>query len=267
MHTRKQMKEYNKPSLKKSFGQHLLTRAGLLQRIADVAADHDVPNLLEVGPGMGALTQHLLLKNKHFLAVEADWEMQQYLLDSGILQPDQLISADVLRIDFTKLFGGEPFILCGNFPYNISSQILMNSLHHADRIPVFAGLFQQELAQRITAPFGSRAYGGISVLTQLVYHPRKCFDIDPSAFRPPPKVNSSMLCLLRREDRPDAQSFTGIQKLVRHAFQYRRKTLRNNLKSYVRDPGLLADPYFELRAEAIPPEAFPDLWRRLTKTS
>ena len=251
------------PFAKKSFGQHFLKDQHVLERIAKIVENLDPANLVEVGPGMGALTKHLLVLNKKLLCIEADYDMQQYLLKEGILDANQLIAQDVLKVHLDQLFHGEPLILCGNFPYNISSQILIQTLLSADCIPYMVGMFQKEVAQRITASASTSEYGTISVLTQLLYDPDRCFDIAPGAFVPPPKVTSSVILLRRKKEWITNPMFRGIQKLVRHAFQYRRKTLRNNLRTYLKKHEVLADPYFDLRAEALTPDDFKNLYLRL----
>lgn len=247
---------------KKSFGQHFLHDQQVLQKIAQLIFKHNPKHVLEIGPGKAALTKYLLKGSYSFAAVEADKDMQSYLIENNILRLDQLIAEDILHTNFLKLFNGESFLLCGNFPYNISSQILIKTLQYADRIPVMVGMFQKEVAMRIVNKGGSKEYGGLSVLTQLMYDARICFDVSPGAFSPPPKVMSTVIELVRKKDALDFEEFKSLQKLVRNAFQFRRKTLRNNLKSYVQDHSLLDDAYFDQRPDALKPEAYLELLRR-----
>lgn len=247
---------------KKSFGQHFLHDQQVLQKIAQLIFTHNPKHVLEIGPGKAALTKYLLKGSYSFAAVEADKDMQSYLIENNILRLGQLISEDILHTNFLKLFNGESFLLCGNFPYNISSQILIKTLLYADRIPVMVGMFQKEVAMRIVNKGGSKEYGGLSVLTQLMYDARICFDVSRGAFSPPPKVMSSVIELMRRPDVLDFEEFKSLQKLVRNAFQFRRKTLRNNLKSYVQDHSLLDEAYFDQRPDALKPEEYLALLRK-----
>ncbi len=248
---------------KKSFGQHFLHNKHVLEKIAALIAATPGDFLLEIGPGKGALTQYLKDLKPNFIAVEADRDMQDYLLQHSILTSEQLIKQDILKLDFNEVFESHPFVLCGNFPYNISSQIIIKTLENADRIPCMIGMFQKEMAMRIISPPGSKEYGGLSVITQLLYHPKKCFDISPSSFTPPPKVISSVLQLTRRQDAISSTIYHSVQKLVRQSFQYRRKTLRNNLKSYIQNQELLQDSFFDRRPEELAPEEYIRLLKNL----
>jgi 16S rRNA (adenine1518-N6/adenine1519-N6)-dimethyltransferase len=241
---------------KKSYGQHFLHNQAILQKIADVILKHKPSHLLEIGPGKGALTQYLLKGESQFRAIELERDMQEYLLTQNILTKEQLICADVLKVDFGSCFENGEFLLCGNFPYNISSQILIKTLLNAGLIPIMVGMFQKEVVMRIISPPGSKEYGTLSVMTQLMYDCKKCFDINPSAFNPPPKVMSSVLELQRRPDRLTDDMFLKLQKLVRISFQYRRKTLRNNLKGLVMSQEFLSDPYFDRRPEELSPDEY-----------
>ena len=248
---------------KKSFGQHFLHNKHVLEKIAALIAATPGDFLLEIGPGKGALTQYLKDLKPNFIAVEADRDMQDYLLQHSILTSEQLIKQDILKLDFNEVFESHPFVLCGNFPYNISSQIIIKTLENADRIPCMIGMFQKEMDMRIISPPGSKEYGGLSVITQLLYHPKKCFDISPSSFTPPPKVISSVLQLTRRQDAISSTIYHSVQKLVRQSFQYRRKTLRNNLKSYIQNQELLQDSFFDRRPEELAPEEYIRLLKNL----
>ncbi|HEX5625666.1 MAG TPA: 16S rRNA (adenine(1518)-N(6)/adenine(1519)-N(6))-dimethyltransferase RsmA [Saprospiraceae bacterium] len=248
---------------KKSYGQHFLTQTAILKKIWELVAAHQPVNLLEIGPGRGALTEGIKPLCRNFKAIEADRDMQSYLLEHQLLEESQLIRGDVLKVNFDTLFPGEDFLLCGNFPYNISSQILIKTLQNTGRIPVMIGMFQKEVVVRILSGPGNKEFGTLSVLTQLMYEGRKCFDIQPSAFNPPPKVISSVLELKRRPDHLSVEAFGRMQKLVRNAFQFRRKTLRNNLKGIVQDLSVLNDPYFDKRPEQLSPQEFQELSLRL----
>ncbi|MBK8956653.1 MAG: ribosomal RNA small subunit methyltransferase A [Saprospiraceae bacterium] len=251
------------PSAKKSFGQHFLKDRNVLDKIREIIAKLDVPSILEIGPGTGALTEQLLVFGKELKCIEADRDMQEYLLRTGILKPEQLICGDVLDIPLKEVFSERQFILCGNFPYNISSQILIHTLFNSAFIPHMIGMFQKEVALRVIAKPGTKEFGSLSVLAQLLYDPVKCFDIAPGAFQPPPKVTSSVIHLTRKQELMNPDLFRKIQKLVRHAFQYRRKTLRNNLKSYVTQQQMLEADFFNCRAETLSPAEFIKLYEKL----
>lgn len=248
---------------KKSFGQHFLHNKHVLEKIAALVQAQAGDYLIEIGPGKGALTQYLKNLKPNFIAVEADRDMQDYLLEHSILSSEQLIKQDILKLDFNEVFEAHSFVLCGNFPYNISSQIIIKTLENANRIPCMIGMFQKEMAMRIISPPGSKEYGGLSVITQLLYHTKKCFDISPSSFTPPPKVISSVLQLTRRSDAISNITYHAVQKLVRQSFQFRRKTLRNNLKSYVQNQDMLQDPFFDRRPEELAPEEYIQLLKTL----
>ncbi len=252
---------------KKSYGQHFLVNSSILQKIAQTILKFDTQNLLEIGPGKGALTNYLLNSNSVFKAIELEHDMQDYLIQHAVLTEDQLIRADVLKVDFSNCFNNQEFVLCGNFPYNISSQILIKTLQNARHIPVMIGMFQKEVVMRIISAPGSKEYGTLSVMTQLMYDCKKCFDIHPAAFSPPPKVMSSVLELRRRPDVLPDEVFASLQKLVRVSFQYRRKTLRNNLKSVISETGYLADPYFDRRPEELSPSEFLQLAKKIESMS
>lgn len=250
---------------KKSYGQHFLNQPAILKKIADLVLKYEISNILEIGPGKGALTEYLLKANRNFRAVELEHDMQDYLIHHNIISEDQLIRGDVLKTDFLSCFKGESFLLCGNFPYNISSQILIKTLLNADLIPCMIGMFQKEVVQRIISSHGTKEYGTLSVMTQLMYDGKKSFDIHPGAFTPAPKVMSSVLLLNRKVDFLTQEHFKRIQKLVRTSFQFRRKTLRNNLKSFVENQDLLSDPYFDQRPEDLSPIDFLNLLERIDK--
>lgn len=220
---------------KKSLGQHFLRNAAVAERIARTVENADYPaNILEIGPGMGVLTQFLWqLPGRRVKMVELDRESVAYLQAT---YPDkttdgQLLSADFLRLDLETLFTGKTFCLIGNYPYNISSQILFKAVEYRDRIPVISGMFQKEVAERVAAGPGSKTYGILSVWVQAFYEAEYLFTVEPCEFNPPPQVRSGVIRLVRKADYHLPCDEKLFLKVVKAAFGQRRKTLRNALKS------------------------------------
>ncbi|MBX9892705.1 MAG: 16S rRNA (adenine(1518)-N(6)/adenine(1519)-N(6))-dimethyltransferase RsmA [Chitinophagaceae bacterium] len=240
-------------TLKKSLGQHFLKDDSVCVRIVDALQQETYRQLLEVGPGGGALTKHLLeLKDIDFKAVELDAEKVAYLEHHFSTISGKLIHQSFLDID--PPFDGS-FIIVGNFPYNISSQIVFKMLDWKDQVPVMIGMFQKEVAQRIAAKPGSKVYGVISVLVQAFYATEYLFDVPAEAFNPPPKVVSGVIKLRRKETPLEVKSEKHFRNLVKTAFNQRRKTLRNAVKTLF-DATVLEDPLFNLRAEQLSIEQF-----------
>lgn len=239
---------------KKSFGQHFLHREDIAQRIAtSLTLLSDCPRVLEVGPGTGKLTQYLLqLPGTKLRVAEADPDMVAYLAQHFPQLHGDILAGDFLRLDLQTVFEGQPFLLIGNFPYNISSQIVFQMLHYRQLIPEMVGMFQREMADRIIAPPGSKTYGIISVLTQAYYTGQRLFTVDKSSFQPPPKVQSAVIRLLRKPDGelgcPDAL----FRQVVKQTFGQRRKMLRNTLRGLVGpEQGMLEEPFFQQRPEQL----------------
>ena len=248
---------------KKSFGQHFLRNTHLTANMAGVIIDHQAgERVLEVGPGKGALTRDLLAVAKEFKAVELDRDMIDYLLEEGILRDDQLIRKDFLELDLGQLFAGKEFTLVGNFPYNISSKIVLNMLYHQELIPFAMGMFQYEMARRITGSMNSKDYGSLSILSQLFYDCKILYRVKPGDFNPPPKVHSAVVQFVRRVEQPDLPVRT-LEKYLRRAFAHRRKKIRNNLSADCEVEILNEMGLADLRAEQIPVEVFVELIRRL----
>ncbi len=249
---------------KKSYGQHFLTNESIAERIADsLSVDGSFQNILEVGPGKGMLTKYLLEKPFNFLAVEADKEMVGYLEKHYPSLRDQIVYHNFLRLNLDDLFDGQPFAIIGNFPYNISSQIVFKMLDAKARVPELVGMFQKEMALRIVAEPGGKEYGVISVLTQAYYEGEYLFSVKNSNFSPPPKVQSGVIRLKRKRvslEDCDEQLF---KKVVKIAFSQRRKMLRNTLKSIIPDNALLKEPFFAKRPEKISVADFIDITRRI----
>ena len=218
---------------KKSLGQHFLTQTSVAERIAlSIKPLDGINHVLEVGPGKGMLTQFLFKSQYHVTMVETDRDMIPNLEDTFGTQDTRILNANFLKADLDELMPG-PFFLAGNFPYNISSQILFKMLANKDRIPQMVGMFQKEVAERIAAKHGSKTYGILSVLTQVYYDVEYLFSVKPGAFSPPPKVNSGVIRLIRR---PLRHRFSGafekkLRQVVKMSFNQRRKMIRNSLKS------------------------------------
>jgi 16S rRNA (adenine1518-N6/adenine1519-N6)-dimethyltransferase len=218
--------------------------------------DAPMDQLLEIGPGAGALTQHILgLPKKAFKAVELDREKVAYLLHTYPQLEGKLINEDFLETAIP--FEGQ-FTLVGNFPYNISTQIVFRVLDWKEQVPVMIGMFQKEVAERIAAKPHSKAYGILSVLTQAFYEVEYLFDVPPSAFTPPPNVMSGVIRLKRKNTFPEFSSIKSFYHIVKMAFGQRRKMLRNPLKPYFTTEQL-QDPIFTKRAENLTYQDFADL--------
>ncbi len=243
-------------TLKKSLGQHFLKDTSVCQKII-VALSREVHSpLLEVGAGGGALTQFLLaLPGVDFKAVELDQEKVQYLTGKYPVLENKILHQSIL--DMVPPFEGA-FTVVGNFPYNISTQIVFKVLEWKAQVPVCIGMFQKEVADRIAAGPGSKVYGITSVLTQAFYVVEYLFDVPPESFNPPPKVMSGVICMKRRSVFPALKSERALFTLVKLAFNQRRKTLRNATKS-IFSPEVLADPVFDKRAEQLSVDDFAEL--------
>lgn len=240
-------------TLKKSLGQHFLKDERILDQIMDELRRFSFKNLLEVGPGAGALTKHLLsLPGINFKAVELDEEKIAFLNKTYPALKDGLINKDFLQIDPPF---NEPFGVIGNFPYNISTQILFKVLDWKDQVPFVIGMFQKEVAERVASKPGSKIYGVTSALIQPFYDIKYLFDVPPEAFNPPPNVMSGVISLERKEKELPVRSEKDYIRLVKAAFGQRRKTLRNAVKGLFR-PEILADEMFQRRAETLSIEEF-----------
>ncbi|MCC6816839.1 MAG: ribosomal RNA small subunit methyltransferase A [Saprospiraceae bacterium] len=248
---------------KKSFGQHFLNQPRIIQKIAQHILSFTYDNVLEIGPGKAALTSQLIDKVKNFVAIDADKDMIDYLHLIYPNQKNQLLLADVLKTRLDQYFNDSEFLMCGNFPYNISSQIVFKAIDHIEKIPILIGMFQKEMAQRIIANPGSKEYGVISAITSLCYSGKLEFDIGPSNFNPPPKVMSSILTLKRLPNPVTGDELKKVRSIIKLSFLHRRKTLRNNLKSIIQDKDLLSDSYFNQRPEEISPQEFLRLSKEL----
>ena len=235
---------------KKHLGQHFLTDLNIAQNIAGALTGVDYQDVLEVGPGMGVLTQYLLPTKHTIHAIEVDIESVDYLNTNFPKLEPNLVFGDFLKCNLAKEFPS-PLAIIGNFPYNISSQILFKTIGNRNQIPEFVGMFQKEVAERICEPPGSKAYGILSVLTQSFYDTEYLFNVNRFVFDPPPKVASAVL-RLRRKETIDLNCDERLYfRVVKTAFQQRRKTLRNSLKTFSLSTNLKEDTIFGQRPEQL----------------
>lgn len=249
---------------KKFLGQHFLKDLQVAQDIADtVDACPSLP-ILEVGPGMGVLTQFLLKKERPVKVVELDFESVAFLRENFSIMGENIIEQDFLKMDLSQLFGGQPFVLTGNYPYNISSQIFFKMLDYKDLIPCCTGMIQKEVAERIAAGPGSKTYGILSVLIQAWYHVEYLFTVHEHVFNPPPKVKSAVIRMARNETSELGCDEKLFKQIVKTTFNQRRKTLRNSISPILgKDNPLSSDPIFNKRPEQLSVQEFIDLTNRV----
>lgn len=241
---------------KKSLGQHFLTDLSIAEAIADTLADYKGMPVLEVGPGMGVLTRFLLDKGHDLTVVELDPESVEYLQEHFPELRDRIVAKDFLKLDLAQLYEG-PFCVIGNYPYNISSQIFFKILDYKDRIPCCSGMIQKEVAERMAAPPGSKTYGILSVLLQAWYDIEYLFTVPEHVFNPPPKVKSAVIRMTRNQIEQLGCNERLFKQIVKTAFNQRRKTMRNSLRSLVgKECEVLSDPIFDERPERLSVERF-----------
>ena len=244
---------------KKHLGQHFLTDKNICQKIANqYQKSRGCKKVLEIGPGMGALTEFLLKNDLDVWAMDVDTESIDYLKKNFPALEGKLLEADFLKADLNALLGDEPFSVVGNFPYNISSQILFKCIDFRNQIPEIMGMFQREVAQRVAEPPGSKQYGILSVLLQTYYDIDYCFTVDEHVFNPPPKVKSGVIRCVRndRDKLPcDEKLF---KQLVKMSFNQRRKTIRNSIKPLIKGKGLDHE-FLALRPEVLGVDQFIEL--------
>ncbi len=265
---KKGSKKYPKPrqeepsvvKAKKHLGQHFLKDENIAKKISKTLHLQGYERVLEIGPGTGVLTKHLLLRGIDLVAMDLDEESIVYLNHSFPFEHPKVfekngklkvLEADFLKFDLHELFGHEPFAITGNFPYNISSQIVFKMLEYRHQIPEFSGMFQKEVAQRICEKEGSKSYGILSVLVQAFYKAEYLFTVHPQVFDPPPKVQSGVLRLIRHTEYTLACDEALLFKVVKAAFNQRRKTLRNSLKVFGLSENLREDTIFDRRPEQL----------------
>lgn len=251
---------------KKFLGQHFLKDLQVAKDIADtVDTCPDLP-ILEVGPGMGVLTQFLIPKGRPVKVVELDFESVAYLRENFAELGDNIIEQDFLKMDLSALFNGNPFVLTGNYPYNISSQIFFKMLDYKDLIPCCTGMIQKEVAERIAACPGNKTYGILSVLIQAWYKVEYLFTVHEHVFNPPPKVKSAVIRMTRNETKELGCNEKLFKQIVKTTFNQRRKTLRNSISPILEKGNpLSADPIFNKRPEQLSVEDFIELTNRVEK--
>ena len=249
---------------KKFLGQHFLKDLKIAQDIADtVDACPGIP-VLEVGPGMGVLTQFLIPKERPLKVVELDFESVAYLRENFPVLEKNIVEADFLKLPLDQLFEGSPFVLTGNYPYNISSQIFFKMLDYKELIPCCTGMIQKEVAERMAAAPGSKTYGILSVLMQAWYRVEYLFTVHEHVFNPPPKVKSAVIRMTRNDTKELGCNEVLFKQVVKTTFNQRRKTLRNSIKPILgKESPLLADEIFNKRPEQLSVEQFVELTNRV----
>lgn len=268
---KKHKPQFNKPfknddqavRAKKHLGQHFLTDENIAEKIADTLSYDGYDKVLEIGPGMGVLTKYLLKKDVEVHVIEIDTESVEYLENNYLHLRGRIHEKDFLKHDLQQIFKDEQVAIIGNFPYNISTQIVFKVLEYRDQIPEFSGMFQKEVAKRICEKEGSKAYGILSVLVQAFYDAEYLFTVPPSVFNPPPKVDSGVLRLKRKENFSLPCNEKLLFRVVKTAFNQRRKTLRNSLKSLNLPDNLREDAIFGSRPEQLSFQQFIELTQKI----
>lgn len=235
---------------KKFLGQHFLTDLSVAERIADTLKDYVGTPVLEVGPGMGVLTQYLIAKGHDLKVVDLDRESVDYLHTNFPELEGKVIGEDFLQLDLASMYDGQ-FCIIGNYPYNISSQIFFKVLDYRDQVVCCSGMLQKEVAERIAAGPGSKTYGILSVLLQAWYDIEYLFTVSEHVFNPPPKVKSGVIRLVRNNVRELGCDESMFKTIVKLSFGQRRKTLRNSLRSFAKNPEVLTDEIFNKRPEQL----------------
>lgn len=245
---------------KKHLGQHFLNDKSIANRIIDSLTWEDYNQVLEIGPGMGVLTKFLIEAKQNISVVEIDHESVEFLQEN---YPELTVySEDFLKMDLNRHFNQEPICILGNFPYNISTQIVFKIIENRNQIPEMVGMFQKEVAERICSKEGSKVYGILSVLTQAYYTTEYLFTVSEQVFTPPPKVKSGVMRMRRHTEKleVDEKLFFNVVKL---AFNQRRKTLKNALKSILPSGTDFEDKVFQLRAEQLSVVGFIELTKKI----
>ncbi|MBO7419165.1 MAG: 16S rRNA (adenine(1518)-N(6)/adenine(1519)-N(6))-dimethyltransferase RsmA [Bacteroidaceae bacterium] len=249
---------------KKFLGQHFLTDLSIARDIADTVDACEKLPILEVGPGMGVLTQYLLQKGRPFKVVELDRESIAYLHANYPVLEGNIIEGDFLKMNLQQVFEGQPFVLTGNYPYNISSQIFFKMLDNKNLIPCCTGMIQKEVAERMAANPGNKTYGILSVLMQAWYKVEYLFTVHEHVFNPPPKVKSAVIRMTRNDTQELGCDEALFKQVVKTTFNQRRKTLRNSIKPIVGpDCPLLTDELFNKRPEQLSVSEFVSLTNRV----
>lgn len=260
---------------KKNLGQHFLTDMTIAQRIADTIDPCPHLPVLEVGPGMGALTQYLLTKNREVKVVEIDLESIEYLHAAIPALRNNIVEGDFLKMDLTSMFDGKPFVLTGNYPYNISSQIFFKLLDNKDLIPCCTGMIQKEVAERLTSGPGKKAYGILSVFLSAWYDAEYLFTVPETVFSPPPKVKSAVVRFTRNKVTDLGCNERLFRRLVKIVFNQRRKMMRGSIKPLLAQldnewkktqtdhTAFLAEPILTQRPEQLGVQDFVSLTNRV----
>lgn len=255
---------------KKHLGQHFLTDLDIARRIADTVDACPALPILEVGPGMGVLTQFLAVKGRQLRVVEIDHESVAYLAEHYPELSEGVISADFLRMDLQSVFGGQPFVLTGNYPYDISSQIFFRVVEHRALIPCCTGMIQHEVALRMAAHPGTKAYGILSVLIQAWYEVEYLFTVEPQVFNPPPRVQSAVIRMTRNSTNHLGCDEVLFRRVVKAVFNQRRKMLRVSLRQLqgsdaaMTTASLSSHPFMTMRPEQLSVQDFVELTNMLT---
>ena len=250
----------NRVKPKKALGQHFLKDLHIADRIASTLDNYIGMPILEIGPGTGVLTRFLLEKGHDLTVVEIDSESVHYLENHFKALEKRILPADFLKLDLTTLFNQQPFCVIGNYPYNISSQIFFKILDYKEKIPCCSGMIQKEVAERIVSPPGRKSYGIISVLLQAWYDMEYLFTVDENVFDPPPKVKSAVIRMTRNKRTTLDCDEMLFKKIVKTAFNQRRKTIRNSLKSLIGKGNAYPDlPVFDKRPEQLSVSQFEEL--------
>ena len=248
---------------KKHLGQHFLKDLSIARSITDALSCEDYNHVIEVGPGMGVLTQYLMTKDLITHVIELDLESVSYLQAEYPQLSQRIYSTDFLKLNL-KTITDQPFALIGNFPYNISSQILFKALDYKDQIPEIVGMFQKEVAERVASGPGNKKYGIISVLLQAYYDIEYLFTVNEDVFDPPPKVRSGVIRLRRNDKKKLNCNEKFFKQVVKQSFSQRRKTLRNSLKPIIGKSGF-EDPLLKQRAERLSVKDFVYLTNQLER--
>lgn len=244
---------------KKFLGQHFLTDLTIAERIADTLSEFKALPVLEIGPGMGVLTQYLIQKGYDLTVIELDRDSVPYLKEHYPAISDRVIEGDFLKMNLDNFFKGE-FCVIGNYPYNISSQIFFRVLDFKDRIPCCSGMIQKEVAERMASKPGTKSYGILSVLMQAYYDIEYLFTVPPSVFNPPPKVQSAVIRMTRNKVHKLDCNEILFKRIVKSAFNQRRKTMRNSLRGLVeKECPILSESIFDLRPERLSVKDFVSL--------
>ena len=246
---------------KKKLGQHFLVDLNIAKKISETLKYKNYNDVLEIGPGMGVLTKFILQKTIPYV-VELDLESVKYLRSKFPELKERIICDDFLKIDIKNLFK-KPIAVIGNFPYNISSQIVFKVIENRDIIPFFSGMFQKEVAERICEPPGSKKYGIISVLCQIYFSTKFLFSVSSSVFNPKPKVSSAVIQMIRKEDLIIDFDEKLLFTIIKTSFQQRRKTLRNSLKKLSLPKVITEDSIFDVRPESLSCDTFVKLTKMI----